>query len=327
MSGFSQSSVSSQSSRGTKRKWVPEEDAALVACMVDLHNAGTFNADTGFKAGYLNELEKMMEKVLPNAMLKAKPNLESRIRTLKRDWSIVYDMLSGKNNSGFGWDEHRQLVVAEDAVWNSYISSHKEATQFRHRSFPYYDQLTAIYAKDRATGKDAQTAADIIEEINVEDVAATNSHEERNDFHGSEADVSLDDMDLSATQPQPEPQLARNQGDSAFSKKKKKISDASDFSTSFNDAAALLAENVRTVGLEISKSIASEVVIQQKSEMTIQESALKLYPTLCEVEGLTEDERYRALSKIPDHPTQMFIFFSLPSVVRLEWVRRFLADH
>ncbi|MFQ6634560.1 hypothetical protein Gotur_011928 [Gossypium turneri] len=27
-------------------------------------------------------------------------------------------------------------------------------------------------------------------------------------------------------------------------------------------------------------------------------------PTLCEVEGLTEDERYRVLSKIPDHPTQ-----------------------
>ncbi|MFQ6624550.1 hypothetical protein Gotur_003440 [Gossypium turneri] len=93
--------------------------------MVDLHNVGTFNADTGFKVGYLNELEKI-----------------------------------GKNNSGFGWDEQRQLVVAEDA-------SHKEAGQFKHRSFPYYDQLTAMYAKDRATGKDAQTVADIIEEIDV----------------------------------------------------------------------------------------------------------------------------------------------------------------
>ncbi|PPS15328.1 hypothetical protein GOBAR_AA05251 [Gossypium barbadense] len=264
--------------------------------MVDLHNAGTFNADKGFKA----------EKVLPNAIIK----------TLKRDWSIVYDMLSGKNNGGFGWDEHRQLIVAEDAVWNSYINSHKEAAQFRHRSFPYYDQLTAIYAKDRATGKDAQTAANIIEEINAEDVAATNTHEERNDFHGSEADVSLDDMDLSATQPQPEQKPTRNQGDIAFSKKKKKISDASNFSTLFNDDTALLAENIRAVGLEISKSIASEVVIQQKLEIIIQE-----------MEGLTEDERYRALSKIPDHPTQMLIFFSLPSAVRLEWVRRFLADH
>ncbi|KAG8485935.1 hypothetical protein CXB51_019283 [Gossypium anomalum] len=196
MLGFSQSSVSSQNSRETKRKWVLKEDVVLVACMVDLHNVGTFNADTGFKA-----------------------------------------------------------------------------------------------------------------EIDVEDIATTNTHEERNNFHGCEANVSLDDMDFSATQPQP----PRNQGDSTFSKKKKKISDASDHisSTSFIDAATLLAENIWTVGLEINRSIASEVLIQQKSEMFIQENALKLYPTLYEVEDLTEDERYRALSKIPNHSTQMLIFFSL----------------
>ncbi|MBA0743295.1 hypothetical protein Gogos_005996 [Gossypium gossypioides] len=137
--------------------------------MVDLHNVGTFNADTGFKASYLNEMERMLEKVLPYAMLKAKPNLESRIRTLKRDWAI----------------------------------SHKESDQFRHRSFPYYDQLTTIYVKDRATGKDAQTVVDIIEKIDAEDVVTANTHEERNDFHGCETDVSLDEMDLLTTQPQP----------------------------------------------------------------------------------------------------------------------------
>ncbi|MBA0550542.1 hypothetical protein Golob_021481 [Gossypium lobatum] len=31
-------------------------------------------------------------------------------------------MLSGKDKSGFGWDEHKHMVVAEDVVWNSYIS-------------------------------------------------------------------------------------------------------------------------------------------------------------------------------------------------------------
>ncbi|MBA0610796.1 hypothetical protein Godav_011578, partial [Gossypium davidsonii] len=71
----------------------------------------------------------MLEKILPHAMLKAGPNLESRIRTLKKDWAIVYDMLSGKDNSSFGWDEHRQLVVAKDAVWHSYISMDVLATQ------------------------------------------------------------------------------------------------------------------------------------------------------------------------------------------------------
>ncbi|MBA0767227.1 hypothetical protein Gotri_016139 [Gossypium trilobum] len=32
-------------------------------------------------------------------------------------------MLSGKDNSGFGWDEYRQMVVGKCAMWNSYISS------------------------------------------------------------------------------------------------------------------------------------------------------------------------------------------------------------
>ncbi|MBA0701348.1 hypothetical protein Goari_027194 [Gossypium aridum] len=171
-------------------------------------------------------------------------------------------MLSGKDNSGFGWDEYRQMVVAEDAAWNSYIK--------------------------RATGKYAQTVANIVEEIDAEDVATTNNLEEGNNYRGCEDDVSLDEMDVSATQSQP----------------KKPNQDG---------------ENIWIVGLELSRSIASGKMIQ--------ESAQKLYSALCEVEGLTEDERYCALNKILDHPTQMLIFFSLPSLVRLEWVRRFLSGH
>ncbi|MBA0701230.1 hypothetical protein Goari_000036 [Gossypium aridum] len=82
--------------------------------MVDLYNVGTYNVDMRFKVDYLNEMERMLEKVLPNVTLKAKPNLESRIRTLKRDWEIVYNMFSGKDNSEFGWDKHKQMVVAKD---------------------------------------------------------------------------------------------------------------------------------------------------------------------------------------------------------------------
>ncbi|MBA0783653.1 hypothetical protein Gotri_001328 [Gossypium trilobum] len=65
------------------------------------------------------------------------------------------------------------MVVAKDAIWNLYITG-----QCRHRSFPYYDQHTSIYAKDRATGKYAQTAADIVEKIDAEDVTTANNIEE-----------------------------------------------------------------------------------------------------------------------------------------------------
>ncbi|MBA0729691.1 hypothetical protein Golax_022844 [Gossypium laxum] len=102
----------------------------------------------------------MLENFLPHAVLKAKPNLESRIRTLERDWAIVYDMFSGKDNNSFGWDQHRQMVVAEDAVWNSYIT------------------------------------IDIVKEIDDKDVATANNLEEGNDYHRCEDDVSLNEMDV-----------------------------------------------------------------------------------------------------------------------------------
>ncbi|KAK5846762.1 hypothetical protein PVK06_003060 [Gossypium arboreum] len=157
-------------------------------------------------------------------------------------------------------------------------------------------------------GKDAQTTANIVEEIDVEDVVTVNNLEEENNYHGCEYDVSLDELDVSTTQSQ----LSKpNQDGSMSSKKKKKISDGSEqISTSIADAAMFLGENIRIVDLELIRSIASEKVLQ--------ESAKKLYLALCELEGLTEDKRYCALSKIPNHPMQMLIFFSLPSSVRLE---------
>ncbi|MBA0777824.1 hypothetical protein Gotri_005795 [Gossypium trilobum] len=86
-----------------------------------------------------------------------------------------------------------------------------------------------------------------------------------------------------------------------FQRRKKKIYDGSEqISTSITGVAVLLRENIRTIGLKLSRSIASEKVLQ--------ESAQKLYTVLCEIEGLTENEHYRTLSKIPDHPTQMLIF-------------------
>ncbi|KAG8488908.1 hypothetical protein CXB51_016847 [Gossypium anomalum] len=186
-------------------------------------------------------------------MLKAKPNLESRIRTLKRDWAIVCDMLSGKDNSGFGWDEHRQMVVAKDAI-------HKAAGQFRHRSFPYYGQLTSIYAKDRATRKDVQVTVDIVEEIDENDVATVNNLEEGTNYHGCEDDVSLNEIDVLATQPQPS---KPNQDGSTSSKKKKKIflMEVKKFLLQLLMLPYFWGANIWTVGLELSRSIASEKVI------------------------------------------------------------------
>ncbi|OMO79190.1 hypothetical protein CCACVL1_13861 [Corchorus capsularis] len=163
------------------RRWLPDEDAALIAAIVDMQNVGRFNADTGFKGGYLLELERMLHESLPQANIKAKPHIESRIRTLKKEWGIIYDMINGTNTSGFGWD------------------------------------------------------------------------------------------------------------------------------------------GIREAGKDLSRSIGSEMVIQEKVQ--------ELDIILGEIDGLTEEERDIALSKIPDHPAQMLVFGSLPPHRKLAWLRRFLSSH
>ena len=112
----------SQTSKRTVRKWSYDEDVMLVSCMVDLHNIENYNADTGFKTGYLLELERMMARKLPNAYIKGKPHIESRIKTLKKDWSTIFDMVQGCGNSGFGWDSTKNMVTAEEPVWESYLT-------------------------------------------------------------------------------------------------------------------------------------------------------------------------------------------------------------
>ena len=85
------------------------------------------------------------------------------------------------------------------------------------------------------------------------------------------------------------------------------------------NAAILLADNIKEVGLELSKSVGTEGVIQQRVS--------ELDGALNEIKGICEEERNLALMKIPDHPSHLLVFFSLEPSRRLGWVRMFLATH
>ncbi|OMO84822.1 hypothetical protein COLO4_21831 [Corchorus olitorius] len=231
------------------RRWFPDEDAALITAMVDMCNVGRFNVDSGFKGGYLLELERMFHESLPQANIKAKPHIESRIRTLKKEWGIIYDMINGTNTSGFGWDDHRKMLTAEDKVWDDFV-----ATLGSSQGCPI---------------QNAQTAANILEEMAQE-------------TEGEAADQDAEMESNNVVQ---------------------------------DDAG----DGIREAGKDLSRSIGSEMVIQEKVQ--------ELDIILAEIVGLTEEERDITLSKIPDHPEQMLVFGSLPPHRKLAWVRRFLSSH
>ncbi|EYU30844.1 hypothetical protein MIMGU_mgv1a023849mg, partial [Erythranthe guttata] len=90
-----------------------EEDAKLIQVLLDMVNLGLYKVENVFKPGYLNYVEDKMKVCLPNSGLKAKSHIESRIKTLKNDLHIVYDMLNGSNTIGFGFDPIKNYITVE----------------------------------------------------------------------------------------------------------------------------------------------------------------------------------------------------------------------
>ncbi|KDP42791.1 hypothetical protein JCGZ_00490 [Jatropha curcas] len=80
-----------------------------------------------------------------------------------------------------------KCVKAEQPIWEEYLKSHQDAEQFRFKTFPFYEELCTAFGKDCASGKDAETSADVMEELERE--ATTNANE----------NVTIEDSDSSAS--------------------------------------------------------------------------------------------------------------------------------
>ncbi|XP_031103550.1 uncharacterized protein LOC116007102 [Ipomoea triloba] len=153
-------------------------------------------------------------------------------------------------------------------VWDSYISTHKEAAQFIRKTFPFYHEFSSIYAKGRATGRDAQTRKDIIEEMtNEEGIGGINLASEDEDV----GDEDMPDLNFRFTQAQSSSgNRARSEANSdslsSGGRRKRKISDRDEpiTSQSFHNAAMMLSETLVMVGDKLSKSIGTELTLQEK---------------------------------------------------------------
>ncbi|KAK9987805.1 hypothetical protein SO802_028044 [Lithocarpus litseifolius] len=110
-----------------KVEWTPSRDAYLVELFIEQHNLGR-TAYNEYKNENLEENQ-----------------IKNRYNVMKKDYVVVKALLS---NTGFGWDETRQMVVADDKVWDSYILVRNEARPSRRKSFPLYKQMSIIFEEE-----------------------------------------------------------------------------------------------------------------------------------------------------------------------------------
>ncbi|CAI9295025.1 unnamed protein product [Lactuca saligna] len=66
-------------------------------------------------------------------------------------------MFRGTSLSGFGWNFETQLNEADEEVWAKLINSNPDAISLKTKKIPNYNEMIALFAKDRASGVYVET--------------------------------------------------------------------------------------------------------------------------------------------------------------------------
>lgn len=70
--------------------------------------------------------------------------VKQKEQDLKKDYRVVKEL---QEESGFGWDNERNMVTAPPNVWASFAArkNNIDALTWQDKSFPYFDDLFSLY--------------------------------------------------------------------------------------------------------------------------------------------------------------------------------------
>ncbi|KAA0054288.1 hypothetical protein IC582_028836 [Cucumis melo] len=128
---------------------------------MELVSMGGWKSDNGtFRPRYLAQLVHMMAEKLPGCQVRATTIIDCRIKTLKRTFQGIVEM-RGPACSGFGWNDEEKCIIAEKELFDNWVRLHPAAKGLLNKQFLYYEELTYVFGRDRATGRFAETFADV----------------------------------------------------------------------------------------------------------------------------------------------------------------------
>ncbi|GFY85311.1 hypothetical protein Acr_04g0000490 [Actinidia rufa] len=141
-----------------RRLWTSKEEEALLVAMLDCLG-DKWKGQNGFKPGYFTVVEKELRKLLPGTTLRAKPNIESKVKGWKEKYGLLADMI---RISGFAWNHARKCVEVDDTtVWEEYERTHKGVSGMNGKAFPMFDDRQTLFGHDRATDEMAEDAPEV----------------------------------------------------------------------------------------------------------------------------------------------------------------------
>lgn len=84
--------------------------------------------------------------------------LKNRYKTLRKQYNVIKKLLE---LDGFAWDDARQMVTADDRIWQDHIKAHTDARQYMTRPVPYYKHLCLIWKDFSSDIKDCMSGLNL----------------------------------------------------------------------------------------------------------------------------------------------------------------------
>ncbi|KAJ4957459.1 hypothetical protein NE237_024570 [Protea cynaroides] len=139
----SQATISSDRSR---TDWTPSMDRYFIDLMLEQVQKGNKFDNTFNKQAWTDMITLFNAKF---GSQHDKDVLRSRYKNLRKQYNDMKILLQ---RNGFSWDGTRQMVTANDDVWDAYIEEHPDARSYRTKTKSNYVDLCMIYGNSNAGG-------------------------------------------------------------------------------------------------------------------------------------------------------------------------------
>ncbi|XP_038897696.1 uncharacterized protein LOC120085651 isoform X1 [Benincasa hispida] len=144
-----------QSHERSRTYWTPVMERYFIDLMLEQLHRGNRSGHTFNKQAWTEMLTMFNSKF---GSQYDKDVLKSRYTNLWKQFNDVKNLLG---HSGFSWDEGRQMVTADDYVWDIYIKAHPDARSYKTKAVLNFSDLCLIYGYTSADGRYSRSSHDI----------------------------------------------------------------------------------------------------------------------------------------------------------------------